>query len=637
MEIELPQSLLTKITTSDSPLAIWTWASFHFEKTPDKLIASGYKRVSLEDATYTSLASQGCDVFLLDPHDGNALEIWALPEDVERVKNHPVILAFPSGAWPKEAQTIRMLQSLPPPQIGEFGGVISQGSFHIYPLSNLPSEAQQLQFRLHQALQTLASPGDWYPWEPYVTIYVSDRQAEAIDAYASLLTQNGSAHDKEKYVREQLKEVHMQTHLQRAARAKPGWLMQWKEIQHMMRDLASAYWTHHLNQQKSPPEIANVFQDGISEVITGLPFQAYPYAAIAPKDAWEEVLSTQEYEVILAHHYTKRGGTTSVQLRGDATGKTREMVLAALREQVNRLSDLHSDFFWAMVAQLLKGQRDVGGNAWITAQQLLDYRGISKIIKKENGRPRTAGHRQEDMFDASQIISSMENTWIKADNLEIIDSESETSKNKKRGRSRIIRESRLFMFGDIIYHQELSMDGTPGRRYPIAWQYRESNWMLPFLEGPNRFTGVLLEKTLHYDPHNQFWEKRLAKYFMVYFRTNASKYNRPIKIQELFAECNLPTNERYPQRTQARFEKAMNKLQEDGHLLNWAYQEQGQPPARNWLTTWLNYHIIVEPPQQLRDQYLPIKIHAQALRSQNRTQHKSRNQKQGRKAKREKP
>jgi len=121
---------------------------------------------------------------------------------------------------------------------------------------------------------------------------------------------------------------------------------------------------------------------------------------------------------------------------------------------------------------------------------------------------------------------------------------------------------------------------------------------------------------------------------MVYLRLNASHHEKPpIKIQTLFDELNLPINERFPQRTRDRFEKAMDILQKDGHLI-WDYQKKEQPPSRNWLATWLGYHIVVESPEQIKNQYLPIANHAQVVRSQNRIQRKSGGKKRGKTAKR---
>ncbi len=346
-------------------------------------------------------------------------------------------------------------------------------------------------------------------------------------------------------------------------------------------------------QGRKPPEIANVFSEGRIEVPTSQPFHAFSAAVIAGREAWKEIPSMLEHEVIVGYEHRKPGGTTVVQLRADTNGRSRSVALSELFNQAGQLSDLHSDLFLAMVAQLLHGQKDAAGNTWITSTRLLDYRGIKPIMK---GHWRS-GHRQEDIEEIAQAIRSMETTWIKLDEVEIIDSQPPGSR-KRAKRSRYSHESRLFMFGDIIYHQEMPLDGTLGKKYPVAWQYRESTWMLPFLEGPNRFTAPLLRGILAYDPYRQTWEKRLAKHFLWWFRANRQKGIPSIRIQTLFDECHLPIDKRNPQRTRDRFEEAMNRLHADGHLSAWEYEEEARLPARGWLTTWLCSSIAVSPPEE---------------------------------------
>src|SRR5207248_2316121 len=128
----------------------------------------------------------------------------------------------------------------------------------------------------------------------------------------------------------------------------------------------------------------------------------------------------------------------------------------------------------------------------------------------------------EDIEEIAQRVRSMENRWIKIHELEIIDQSSAKGKRKKP-RKTISRESRLFMFGDKITHKQHSLDGTSSEIIDVAWQYRESSWMVPFLDGPNRFTGYLFDKVLNYDPYHEKWEKRMGKYFLFWMRTNASK------------------------------------------------------------------------------------------------------------------
>src|SRR5260370_21788589 len=156
--------------------------------------------------------------------------------------------------------------------------------------------------------------------------------------------------------------------------------------------------------QRPIPDIVDVFHNGVARVLTGGPLQAYPAASIADRKAWKEISSMNEHEVIISYDQREKSGTTSVQLRADTMGLDRQTVLDGLFAQVEKWSDLHSDHFWAMVAQLQGGHRDASGNTWITVQKLLDYRGIKRVHDT-----RDHGHRPVEVRETSEIIRSMEN------------------------------------------------------------------------------------------------------------------------------------------------------------------------------------------------------------------------------------
>jgi hypothetical protein len=124
---------------------------------------------------------------------------------------------------------------------------------------------------------------------------------------------------------------------------------------------------------------------------------------------------------------------------------------------------------------------------------------------------------------------------------------------------------------------------------------RAGAWLKTFLESPNRQVAYLCQKTLQYDPYREQWEKRLSRYFMFHIRMNArgsrAMFNR--EIGKLLKELSLIIDERFPQRTRDRFEKALTRLVEDRQIDAWLYKAEMQLPARNWLGTWLEQSITV--------------------------------------------
>jgi len=183
------------------------------------------------------------------------------------------------------------------------------------------------------------------------------------------------------------------------------------------------------------------------------------------------------------------------------------------------------------------------------------------------------------------------------------------------------------MFGDKITHRQHKLDGTTSEVIDVAWQYRESSWMIPFLKGPNRFIGILFEKVLNYDPYHEKWEKRLSKHFLGWLHATASKAKKPgISIAALLQELNLDIDIGNPHRTKERFVQAMDRLMADG-LLTWDYKDEVKLPARKWLPTWLQQQIIVDDPPTLKERYLPIKTAATVIRAQDRVQRQNQRKK----------
>ena len=607
MRIELPQSLLTKITTSDSPLAVWTWEGFHVEETPDKLIASGYQRVSLEGATYTCLASQGCDVPLLDPHDGNGLEIWALPEDVERVKKHPVILAFPSEAWPKEAQTIRLLQSLPPPQIGESGGVISQGRLHIYPLSNLPSEAQQLQFRLHQALQTLASPGDWYPWEPNVALYLrlnADNQAEGFDAYASLLTQTGSStHDEEKYVSEQLDEVSKQMSLQSVARAKRGWLRQWKEIQRMMRDLASAYWIYHQEQaDDAQTEGSAARKQQELEIIARIP--ALPPEEVSP---WLSVMNYQpdhairqatlarveqwqEEDACLSYH-------ASNNLLVYLGNKKHPLPVEEALNTIRRFST--STVVTARIVLALwhlrrhESQLTKNGSAAIRLDEVLALRGVKKqsVVAYPGTDVRYSnGYRTEDKQAILNDLGLLELCYVRGKCTVCVN-----------GRWQTFFVDSEYLHSSVVYRQTIWGEEVAGLFVNAG------DWINAYEESGNSYIAEVERTIFRLNPQNEQHELRIALFLTERWREQARRqeFANPISMEQLLEESVIQLDKKHlTDRFIPRIEDALRQLYNKGILgapaecLTSVDRSQSR-----WTRSWLASQWILLPPEDIIAHY----------------------------------
>jgi hypothetical protein len=189
------------------------------------------------------------------------------------------------------------------------------------------------------------------------------------------------------------------------------------------------------------------------------------------------------------------------------------------------------------------------------------------------------------------------------------------------------------MFGQEIYHKTITADGQPGTSYLAAWEYREATWMLPFVQGANAYTGALMQDMLNLDPEHELFEKSLAKYFFFWLRTNARHERNPqICIGDLFNLLHLPIDERNPQRTQDRFEQAMDRLaaklarvdtkSRKGEILQqhltWSYADDFRKPSKSWLETWLQQKIVVNDPPGLTNSNRIIQANAHIIEERKR-------------------
>lgn len=265
---------------------------------------------------------------------------------------------------------------------------------------------------------------------------------------------------------------------------------------------------------------------------------------------------------------------------------------SSLWRQVQHFTERDADIILAIFAHLIHPAPD--GTAWFIASQFLDYRELTPRMQSDTpgGRKRRAGHRQEKIREVGESIGRLENIWLTLS--QWIDEKSNSK--KKRKRTQYTHKGRLLMIEEALTQRELSEwdeDGDPGLE--IAWRIRPGSWLRIFLEDPNRQVATLCQKSLQYHLTKELWEKRLSRYFMFHGHINTrgsgGVFNR--EIGKLLQELSLEVNQRDPQRTRDRFEKAMNTLVKDRIIQEWHYTEEFSLPAKGWLATWLEQKISI--------------------------------------------
>src|SRR5699024_11736125 len=92
-----------------------------------------------------------------------------------------------------------------------------------------------------------------------------------------------------------------------------------------------------------------------------------------------------------------------------------------------------------------------------------------------------------------------------------------------------------------------------------------------FLSRSSRQIALLPIEILQYNPDQEKWEKKIARYLTWRWRTQARKsdYQQPYKVGSLLEAIGIKINKRAPSRTRERFEQALDKLQDDQLLAVW--------------------------------------------------------------------
>lgn len=626
MPHHLETGLWIRATTRASSAECWLWRS-GAQMTPDSMDASqlqtqGWQRVEPAQYAHQSLCLWGqlAETHLLQTQEAEQLELWARPEDIAQVDTVPVGLVFtlPEGVrtaaadkslFVDTADVLLVTLDLPPPELGEGGLVAVSDGWQQYTIAQLPEEAQHLQQQLAGGLRALAAAADWWPYTDLLAMcsrpggYETKRQ----ELRAALLMTQGRAHEQIQEQLAALEVAHAQAESLRTARLEAGenqevWLAQYRHIQQMAKQLAASYWQIHQSTtrvgRKLPP-LNNIFLTKSStQIPSSLPIQAVLAAysnAASGASQWRQPAPDRPP----TFQYERPAGTTALEVRPEgAEAVLSESTIRSLWEQVRRFSDLDGDAFLAALAQAMAAPADEDGYVWITGSQVLDYRGIRPIMKREGATARRAGHRQEDLADVAACFGRMSNTWVTI--RQSIEEARSSGKRKRPTKRLYTHQSRLMQIAEVIQQHELSGEqqasATSGSSIAIAWRYQPGTWLKPFLEGPNRQMTWLFQQVLRYDPHNEQWEKRLARYFMFHLRINSAGGGAAIvrRIGTLITELSLPVDQRNPGRTMQRFERAMEQLQRDQQIDSWQYVE-GNPalPPRGWLETWLSWSVRV--------------------------------------------
>lgn len=538
----------------------WTWGIFALlkgvgEEVLTELRADGWEPLTDETKELFLLLESHLAQTLIVVEVQDRQQYWARTADIQHARLYPVLLTY-------QSREEEYPHSVPPEMIIGACALVSNGSsFRLYTIDQLDEEGQILCDQIREGMLLFPT---------------------VVDPSA-----------KERRIRSEQRQA------------------AWGRTHEAAQQLASLYWALHQRTTgldaslslRTLPAVPIVVDKG-ALIASALPVQAV-IAAYSNAHSGAGQWSPRKH--VPTYVYSREDGTTHIQIR-PADGETAldPAMFKSLWEQVRHLSDIDGDVLLTMIAQAIAAPQDEKGGTWITSRAILDYRGIKPITKKERGRVRRAGHRQEDLGEVASCISRMSNTWITVEQwIEgDINQDQQKKRSKKQSKYLYTRDSRLIVITDTIQQQELLREsGSKTSRQveserpslSVAWRYQLGSWLDPFLQGANRQVAWLLQQVLSYDPYHQMWEKRLGRYFTFHIRMDLrGDMTITREIGFLIEELSLPINYRDPEKTRQRLEKALNYLVSDGILSSWNYYaENPKLPSRKWLETWLRCKIQV--------------------------------------------
>ena len=271
-------------------------------------------------------------------------------------------------------------------------------------------------------------------------------------------------------------------------------------------------------------------------------------------------------------------------------------------EQRKELSDLDADALDALCGLWLTQAQRSGDDAVADVDELLALRGLQP---KRSGNGHLGGYRPEQREAMLRAVLHVQNLWVHLTALEVYQYTGLRPRRRQRQPTPETIQSRVFTITDLLGH--LRPDGFLNVEKFI---FRPGKIFGHFLFGAGRQTALLAAQALRYDPVQQTWEKRLARYLSYQWRCKAHASNllQSFKVASLLTAVGTPCNRRKPFLTRARLEKALDTLFQDSIIAAWQYDrwDEACTTRRGWADVWLQATILIEPPDVIRDHYQAI-------------------------------
>lgn len=243
----------------------------------------------------------------------------------------------------------------------------------------------------------------------------------------------------------------------------------------------------------------------------------------------------------------------------------------------------------------------------ITADDCLKLR---RLKPKRGGEGRYGGYRDEQRQEIERQIGILKKLFIRIDKITVPTEEKNLKKKSRKPKTHSIG-------GPAIIVSSYGGKRTSGGGIDsFIWRVRPGDIFTKFLLARGRQTLLLSRKAVEYDPYRQKREKRLTRYLAYIWRIRSTKGDlfKPFIVERLLKIMGEDTTNTRPDRLRERFEKTLNKLEEDKVITTWQYEDIDEDlyqdargrVRRGWSSYWLQCKVAINPPDSVIQHYEKI-------------------------------
>ncbi|HLZ64465.1 MAG TPA: hypothetical protein VKR06_46650, partial [Ktedonosporobacter sp.] len=346
-------------------------------------------------------------------------ETWIKTEDLEHAREYPVLLCFESPLATEEDAHTYLEQMT----IGSEALVFYHGKAYRYRYHDLDSNAAGLNLSVQGGIDAFCSfTKPLYAW---------DQTATPSEPLSSFERKNWEK-------RRMAAEEH------------------WAQTHQAAKQLAKHYWLYHLQRQRQlalsvpPPAQKSAFKERTVALIPASlalrgALAAYSNAQSQAGNAW------QPQENRLVYRYQHARDEAQIEWRPADTATL--LHLESLWKKIRALDDHDGDVLLCLLAHWIEGKKDPEGYIWISAENMLSYRGLQpRSSVGSDGTKRSGGYRQDDLTAISHSVEHIRNTHV------TLHQWTQQQQPKRRGRPRkhvIGLESYLISITDFLQQHTL--------------------------------------------------------------------------------------------------------------------------------------------------------------------------------------